>query len=181
MARKVSITRNVIMDVAFALAKEEGVGAVSARKLAARASCSTQPIFRIFKNMDELTEELFTMAAAYFEGFYQAYPASSDTPFVNMGMAYIRFAVENKHVFAMLFVADKRYGKTLYDLLSGETGAVGRELAKAKAAGAQDATGLFAKMWMVIHGAACMSLTGDFDLGEAETLTLLEETYKAFT
>jgi len=180
MARKESISRNGILDVAFAMVKEDGALSVTARKLAAKANCSTQPIFRVFKNMEELEQELFLMAVAYFADFYVSYVPSSDKPFVNLGMAYIQFAQENKNVFALLFTSDNRHGKTLYDLINGETGAVSKEISKAKAAGCRDAGDLFMKMWMVIHGAACMGLTGDYDLGESETKRLLEDSYKAF-
>ena len=36
------------------------------------------------------------------------------------------------------------------------------------------------KMWILIHGAACMSLTGDYDLTDVQTMGLLENTYQAF-
>ena len=34
------------------------------------------------------------------------------------------------------------------------------------------------KMWIFIHGAACMTITGDYDLPEAETKRLLLESYE---
>jgi AcrR family transcriptional regulator len=179
MARKESISRNGLLDVAFTMAKE-GCGTVTARKLAARAGCSTQPIFRIFKSMEELEQELFLKAVTYFEEFYLAYPQKSDVPFVNLGMGYIQFAMDNKNIFAMLFISDKRYGKKLYDLINGESGAVSKEISKAKAAGCKDPGGLFMKMWILIHGSASMSLTNDYDLNEADTKKLLEDSYKAF-
>ena len=36
------------------------------------------------------------------------------------------------------------------------------------------------RMWIFIHGAACMSLTDDYDLPESETEKLLEEFYGVF-
>jgi AcrR family transcriptional regulator len=180
MARKESITRSDILTVAFEMAKEETDG-VTARKLATRAGCSTQPIFRVFKSMDELERELFDMAAAFFTEFYNNYQVRSEVPFVNLGMAYIRFAMENKCLYSRLFVSEKRYGKTLYDLINGEAGVVAKEIAKAKAAGYAGASRLFMKMWILIHGAASMSLTGDYDLGDEDTMKLLEDSYRAFT
>ena len=59
MARKETITKEDIMQAAFEILQEEGIEQVTARKLAAKANCSTQPIFRVYKNMEELTEELF--------------------------------------------------------------------------------------------------------------------------
>lgn len=181
MARKESISRDGLLSAAFTMVKEEGALSVTARKLAAKAACSTQPIFRIFKNMEEMEKELFFMAVAYFEEFCMAYQKKSDVPFVNLGMTYIQFAVENKNVFALIFTSDKRYGKTLYELINGDSGAVSKEIAKAKASGLTNTGDLFMKMWMVIHGSACMSMTGDYDLDEAETKKLLEDSYKKFS
>jgi hypothetical protein len=58
---------------------------------------------------------------------------------------------------------------------------VAKEIAKAKAAGNAGASRLFMKMWILIHGAASMSLTGDYDLGDEDTMKLLEDSYRAFT
>ena len=55
-----------------------------------------------------------------------------------------------------------------------------REIGRAKAEGCRDPQGLFMKMWIFIHGSACMSLTDDYDLPEVETVKLLEECYRVF-
>lgn len=180
MARKESITKEQILQAAFAMAQEEGGEQVTARKLAVKAGCSTQPIFRIYKNMEELWEELFLRVRDFFEDFYAAYPKNNSTPFIDFGMAYIQFAQENKHLFRMLFLSDQRYGKTLYDLINGRTGAVGNEFGRARASGVLKPEDLFMKMWIFFHGAACMSLTGDYDLSAGDTVKLLEESYQAF-
>ena len=80
----------------------------------------------------------------------------------------------------MLFLSDNRYDKTMYEILNGDKGIVGEQMNKAKAAGCSNSGDLFTKMWIFIHGAACMSITGDYDLGEKDTVKLLIDTYKAF-
>lgn len=180
MARKESITRKELLQTAFVMAKEQGVEQVTARRLAARAGCSTQPIFRLYQNMEELLEEVFQKAAVYFEDFYEAFDRKNATPFVDLGMAYIQFAREDNFLFQMLFISEKRYGKSLYDLLNGQAGAVGKEISRAKEGGCRDSGSLFIKMWIFIHGAACMTLTGDYDLSGKETVRLLEDSYRAF-
>lgn len=180
MARKEMITQSDLLHAAFEMAKEEGYENVTARKLAAKAGCSTQPIFRVYHGMEELGDDLFEMAAGYFEMFYGEFPKTYDTPFVNLGLAYIRFALENKNLFRMLFLAENRHGKSLYDLVNGTMGAVGKEMASAKAFGCQNPQEMFMKMWIFIHGAAGMSLTGDYDLTESETVNLLTEAYQSF-
>ena len=54
MARRESVTIDMILDTSFALTREEGFFNITARKVAAKVGCSTQPIFRVYKNMEEL-------------------------------------------------------------------------------------------------------------------------------
>ena len=180
MARKETITRNDILKAAFELARAEGMAQISARTLAAKTGCSTQPIFRLFQNMDEVAEEVFFSAAAFFENYYASFPKVSDTPFVNMGLAYIRFAQEEPNLFRLLFLSDNRHGKSLYDLLNGSNGAIVKEINSAKMFGCANPSAMFMKMWIFINGAGTMALTGDYDLKKDETVSLLEQSYQAF-
>ena len=66
MARKATVTENMILDNAFALMREEGFEQVTARKLAAKVGCSTQPIFRLYENMDQLIGEIYKRAIVFF-------------------------------------------------------------------------------------------------------------------
>ena len=180
MARKETITKSEILNTAFQMARQEGVSQVSARTLATKAGCSTQPIFRLYKNMEELGNELYDKAIEFFGEYYENFPKTHNTPFVNLGLAYIRFAQEEQQLFKLLFVSENRHGKSLYDLLNGDKGTVVREINNAKMCGCKDPSGMFMKMWIFIHGAACMTLTGDYDLQEEDTIKLLEESYNAF-
>ncbi len=180
MARKESITKDDIMNAAFAILQEEGISQVTARKLAAKANCSTQPIFRIYKNMDELMEELFTKACEFFQEYYQKFQRQTVTPFVHLGFIYIKFAEEHKRLFQFIFLSEERFGRSMYDLVNGSDGYVSKEIQTAAAQGCQNAGGLFMKMWIFIHGAACMTLTGDYDLSDDETVQMLKDSYQAF-
>lgn len=180
MARKETITIKLLLDTAFQMAKEEGYAEVTARKVAAKANCSTQPIFRVYKNMDELLLDVYEKAVEYFQDYYSLYPRISKVPFVNLGMAYIAFAREEHHLFELLFVNSSNTKKSMYEILNGKDGNVVHEFNLAKAAGCTDPGSLFMKMWMFIHGAACMSLTGDYDLTDIQTRELMEDTYHSF-
>ena len=74
----------------------------------------------------------------------------------------------------------KRCNASLFGILNGKTNALHQEIAKAKEQGAKDPSGIFMKMWIFIHGAACMMMTGDYDLSMEETAGLLEESYASF-
>lgn len=96
MARKATVTENMILDNAFALMQEEGFEQVTARKLAAKTGCSTQPIFRLYENMDQLIGDVYKRSVVFFENFCRFYPKKDDLPFINLGMAYIEFATAEK-------------------------------------------------------------------------------------
>lgn len=183
LARKETITIQMILDTAFEMTREEGFLNVTARKVAARTGCSTQPIFRVYKNMEELWEAVYDRAITYFQDYYSLYPRTGRTPFSNLGMAYIAFAREESHLFELLFLSQSTgegahvNKKSMYEILNGAEGNVVHEVAMAKEAGCSAPSELFTKMWIFIHGAACMSLTGDYDLSNRETQELLEDFY----
>lgn len=180
MARKETITKKDIQDAAFDLVCEEGVKNLTARKLALKIGCSTQPIFRVYQNMEELTLEIFEKAKKYFADFYNAYPKLETLPFLDLGLSYISFAQKEPFLFQALFLTKERYDNTLYDLLNGSNMTVVKEINKAKELGVKDPGALFMKMWIFIHGSACMVITGDYDLNKEQTKQLLFETYYGF-
>lgn len=180
MARKESITLDNILSTAFEMTRQEGYQNATARKVAAKAGCSTQPIFRVYKNMEELSMAVYDKAVDFFRDYYDLYPRTSGVPFTNLGMAYIAFAREEKHLFEMLFLTDLPFKKGLYEILNGENGNVKVEIASAAQLGCKNASAMFMQMWILIHGIACMSLTGDYDLSEQETKAFLENSYSAF-
>ena len=71
-------------------------------------------------------------------------------------------------------------GKSMYDLVNGPEENVVKEINRATAMGAKNAQQLFMQMWIFIHGAGCMAVTGDYDLDEATSVYMLESSYKAF-
>ena len=105
MPRKETITKVAIVDAAFALCLEEGLSEVTARKLAAKAGCSTQPIFRVYKSMEDLHRDLFSKGVRFFSEYYDRFPRNCEVPFVDLGLAYISFAGKYPHIFRMLFLS----------------------------------------------------------------------------
>ncbi len=181
MARKETITIQDILETAFVMTREEGFQNVTARKVAAKAGCSTQPIFRVYKNMEELCVAVYDRAVEYFQEYLAKSESKSNVPFADLGMAYINFAMEEKNLFQLLFVTKGTVQKEMYEVVNGEAGNVVKEISKASASGCRNASAMFMNMWIFIHGAACMSLTGDYDLKSDETLKLLEDAYKSFS
>lgn len=180
MARKEMISKDDILNFAFQMTMEQGHREVTARKLAAFAGCSTQPIFRNYQNMEDCLKSVFLKTLDHFDSFYLTYDKGSRIPFVNLGLVYIAYAQKFPKLFQYLFMEKNNQGLNLYSLLNGRTGAVMKEMNMAKEMGAPNPETIFMKMWMLIHGAACMTITGDYDLSMAETRMQLEDAYKSF-
>ena len=116
----------------------------------------------------------------FFQDSYDSFTRQTVTPFVHLGNICIRFAAEHKNLFSFIFLSENRFGRSMYDLINGKNGNVSREIQSATSQGSKNAQELFMKMWIFIHGAACMSMTGDYDLQEAETVQMLKDSYQAF-
>ena len=130
--------------------------------------------------MAELQAAVYDKAVVFFREYYSAFDRIGKVPFTNLGMAYIAFARKEKNLFRLLFVDTAPGRVSMYELLNGTEGNVVAEINMAKEMGCTDPGGMFMKMWIFIHGAACMSITGDYDLSEEDTVKLLSDTYKAF-
>ncbi len=63
MGRKTQITREMILNAAYELLDEAGIGSVAIKLIAKRLGCSTQPVSWQFGSMTELKKELYSYAA----------------------------------------------------------------------------------------------------------------------
>ncbi len=164
MPRTVSISKKAIIDASIELIRENGYEALNARALAKRIGCSTQPIFSNFKSMDDLLEN--TLKATL--DIYNAFVADSiksgehEPVYKAHGRAYIRFAVEEKNLFRLLFMRDRTNDpnpieeSTFYDVLPLIMKGTGLDREKA---------GLFHfAMWSVVHGIGVMAATSYYKL-----------------
>ena len=181
MARKESITIGMILDTAFKMVESDGIESVTARKVAAAAGCSTQPIFRVYTNMEELSGEVFVKAKAFYEEFCLAYEQTNDTPFVDLGLCYISFAKKELNLFKLLFLTPHDDNNTMYDLINGaENGFVIKQLRRIKNLDMNKAGDIFMKVFIFMHGMACMAICGELDLTTEEILPTLKETIEGF-
>ena len=181
MSRNATITQEEIVNAAFKITVKEGFDQITSRKLAGAAGCSTQPIFRIYDNMDELKNDVALKAIGFFEDYCRKSERVHETPFVDLGLCYIKFAQEHPNLFKLLFVSSDINNKSMYDIVNGTEENIVREVSRARTMGAANAEQLFMKMWIFIHGAGCMAVTGDYDLEEADSVAMLQSAYDAFS
>ena len=94
MARKVTISRDMILEAALKILIRDGYAAVNIKTIASEIGCSTQPVVWHFENMDGLRQALSEYA-----GEYAAKKAFLDSrnkveSFEFMGRAYVKMALK---------------------------------------------------------------------------------------
>lgn len=95
---KQKITKQMVLDVAFHIAKNEGMEHVLVKNIAQRLNCSVQPIYSYCANMEQLRAELLEEIADYFQQFLGREIDMCD-PFRSTGLAYSKFAQEEPYLF----------------------------------------------------------------------------------
>lgn len=102
MPAAASITKNMIDKTAFELLRTQGMEALTARNIAAQVGCSTQPIYKIYPNLDALKEDALQQAIVFTRKYIYSYKKTT-IPFLNAGLGFIRFAAEEKVLFSTFF------------------------------------------------------------------------------
>ncbi len=173
MPRKFIFTKEEIQNAALDLTREKGISAVTARALGVKLGTSSQPIFGYFENMADVHNAV-TQAAneLHLTRLREEMESEKYPPYKANGMAYIRFAREEKELFKLLFLRDRtNEDKNRFD--------EGREMlidmiAKQVGISQEQARLFHLEMWAYVHGIATMIATGFYDWSEelcSQTLT----------
>ena len=120
MPAKAKVTKEMILDAAFAVAREAGAENINARTVSERLHCSTQPIRYHFKTIEALKRETYAAADRYHSEYLMDLKRPQRGVMLGIGMNYIRFAIEEPHLFRFLFQSDLFDGTTLLELIDAE-------------------------------------------------------------
>jgi AcrR family transcriptional regulator len=94
-----------LLEVAARLLAEEGPGALSARRVAAEVGASTMAVYTHFGGMRELVRGVAREGFARLAAHLAQVPRSDDpvADIARQGMAYRATALENPHLYAVMF------------------------------------------------------------------------------
>ena len=157
MPPKVKITETEIVQTALDLLRKSGEQTVNARSIAAALNCSTQPIFSNFATMEKLQEAVYIAARTLYYDFIKREVESGAYPqYKAFGMAYIRFAKEEKELFKCLFMCD-RNGQD--STPTEDFDASVNIIMTVNGISYEAATLMHMEMWAFVHGIATMFAT----------------------
>lgn len=176
MPPKFKFTKDEITNAALNVTQNNGISGLTARALAAELGCSVKPIFGLFKNMEEVQQEVLAAANLLYQNYLQEdmqkgqYP-----PYKASGMAYIRFAKEQKELFKLLFMRDRSSEKIEEN--KGEIKPLMQLIQKNLGISEDEAYLFHLEMWLYVHGIATMIATSYLDWDDEFISKVITDAY----
>lgn len=178
MPPTVRFTRDAVLHAACQLMRREGMEALNARAIAKELGGSTQPIFRLFTNMEALHRELILYVARQFQAHAEADMAQSDSPYIQLCTTYLLYGRDEPELFKLLFMRDRvsegQYSdQTNFDL-------VFNIIKKETPLDDETALRFFERTWLFIHGlAVCIATKYIPCQDERYLISMVKEAYNA--
>lgn len=178
MPPTVRFTRDAVLNAACQLMRREGMEALNARAIAKELGGSTQPIFRLFTNMEDLHRELILYVTRQFQAHAEADMAQSDSPYIQLCTTYLLYGRDEPELFKLLFMRDRvsegQYSdQTNFDL-------VFNIIKKETPLDDETALRFFERTWLFIHGlAVCIATKYIPCQDERYLISMVKEAYNA--
>lgn len=176
MPPKFKFTKSEIVNASLDIIRENGPDCVSSRNIAARLSSSPKVIFSWFNSMEDLWHEIMKTTEELYNSYIVSDMAKNEYPkYKASGMAYIRFASEEKALFKLLFMRDRTN-----EIFTDDDDSIEPllRLIMQKSGLSFDEAKLFhLEMWVWVHGIASMVATGYLNLDIKLISEMLSDVY----
>ena len=178
MPPKARVTREDILNAAFDLVRAEGQGALNVRAVAKRLGCSTQPVLYNFATMEALQAAVYERADDFHTAYILPRAAEGAEALMELGLNYVRFGHEEKHLFRFLFESNRFGGMDMNALLKGPgVGELVAILAGGLGCPAADAEKVFLTFFAVAHGLGSLLANNAMAYDENECAGMLETVF----
>ena len=180
MPPKFILDRAEALHAAVSIVSQKGIEGLNARSLAELLGCSTKPLFRIYRNMDQLKLDVFSYINSYCSDFLRN-QLDLARDYIGLAIRYVCFAKEEPNFFKTLFMSNAITYTVITNMLMDEDiEQLLNGLSTAYHVDRQEAQSIYQKMWLLSHGLASIIATNSdsFQLEEAEKI--LSDALKGF-
>lgn len=179
MPPKTIVSKKDVLSASLGLIKDEGVEMLNARSIAKKLNCSTNPLFRIYRNMEELKLDVYIEAENYYEKYLYSRTFENASPFLQMGLNYIYFAKEEKNLFKFIFLSNNIEIDSFHSAADlADDSEIIHGIANATGLDEYASKELFSNIWLLTHGIACTIATNHYPFNEDEIRNILVNSYK---
>lgn len=120
MPPKPKITRDMILDAAMEIAREEGAENINARTVSNKLNCSTQPVMYQFATIEELKKAVYAKVDRYHTEYLMNMEGQQKGIMLGIGLNYIRFAIKEPNLFRFLFQSGFTVENSLLEMIDSE-------------------------------------------------------------
>lgn len=179
MPPKPKITKDMIVTAAFEVARETGAANINARTVAKKLNCSTQPVMYHFATIENLKKAVYEKSNEYHTQYLMNMEYQPNGVLLGIGLNYIRFAIEEPHLFRFLFQSGFVAENSLLEMIDSEEltpvisamqGAAGMNAAQMKK--------VFLTISMFAHGYASIIANNSLEYDEEVIKAHLERAYR---
>lgn len=180
MPAKAKVTKEMIIDAAFEIARKTGMENINARTVSEKLNCSTQPVMYHFATIEELKKAVYAKADCYHSEYLMNIKDPQKGAMLGIGLNYIRFAIEEPHLFRFLFQSNFFTGTTLLEMIDAEElmpvisamqGAVGGSIEQVKE--------IFLMVFLFAHGYASIIANNSLEYDEELIKLHIERAYSS--
>lgn len=176
----VKIKKEDLIKGSIKIIRDEGDSNLSARNLAKVVGCSTQPIFRLFTNMDELKRTVYDDVYEL-QKKYLLKGNEHQVPFIGVGLSYIDFATKEKNLFKFLFMSSFTKYNNILEMADNEDGKKYTEMIiKSTGLSPESSKQIYINTWLIIHGIASMMATTNSKLTRNDIETIIFDAFKGY-
>lgn len=178
MARKKTITHDQILNAAYNLVVEEGFKSFTARNIAHRMDCSTQPIYLEFTCMDDLKQAVM----ARIKDFLAIEMTKSYTGdrVIDLALSYIHFAIDNRPLYTAVFVEDHFGVEEMREYALSTAMSVFNEYKPAEEMSAKQRQNTITSLWIVATGIANLMASDFISISDEKMVAVLKSVTASF-
>ena len=181
MPPKQRFSKEDILKTSFQLVREHGIDNLNARSIAKRLRSSTQPVFSYYENMADLKNDLFAMVNEYHSRYFDKVETGENL-FLNVGMAYVDFAIEEPNLFCMLFMSNNYDGKKLNEPVTDDCNEhIKSAIPIIFDQDMEESNRVFTDMWLYAHGIASMIVMNQLTIERSEIKSMLKNLFSLLT
>ena len=170
------IQKEDIIQESVSIVAKEGINALNARKIAKKLGCSTQPLFYIYENMDDLKKDVMNEIVKIFD-IEVLKSETGQLEYKDIGINYIRFAKEEPELFKIMF--NRKINEGAFDFidLTGSAKTILETISKQTGMSNEDAKQFHLRMWLYVNGIASLAANQTVEFNDEEIAELLKDQY----
>ncbi len=177
MPPRQKITKKMILEKGFELARKNGIETVNSRNIAKELNCSTQPIFSQFETMKDLRKGVFDYSCDKF--VKEVLKNSKDENFLSLTTKwYINLFRNEKNLYKMLYFSSGFSESPLMELfLSYESNKqIISKLQNDYLLSKEQCLDILLRAFVVLHGIGSLITFNNYTISDDEIVSIVKRT-----